>query len=278
MDRPEVSVIIPAYRAERTLNRALGSILTCGLSPDVVEIVIASDDGHDYRRTLRPGPQRIVAAPIGAVRTGPGEARNRALAVAQGHFIAFLDADDSWEPGFLSALLPLARRQGAAFARTVVLDQDGRELLRLPPQAEDLTLAHLGQTGASYHPLMARRLARPFTRLPAQDVRHAAELLARLGGTAPLGRAFYQLHMSPGSVTADPDFAAKVDAAYVAHVEDILAGAGDIEDRMRPAVAQVFRDKARLNAAYVAAGEEAGSFYHFMAGRLSPEGAAAPRP
>lgn len=256
---------MPAYRARGTLPRALASIATCGLPAKLIEIVIASDDGTDYR----PVPSRAfrtVHVPHGPIRTGPGAARNRALAMATGDMIAFMDADDTWGPGYLSSLLPLARRHGAAFGLTAILD-GSREILRLPPDADRLTLSDLGRYGASFVPVMSRALITPFSKLPSQDVRHVAELLARLGGSAPLGRAVYQLRLNPVSVTAADGFSARVAAAYARHIADIKAGRDGIPRHMRDDVAQVFRDKALLNADYMAHGQPGEAFYEFIARR-----------
>ncbi|PJE28738.1 Glycosyl transferase family 2 [Pseudooceanicola antarcticus] len=267
MERPEISVIIPVYRAEVTLPRALASVMASGMPPDQVEVVLASDDGTDYRE-LAPDGLRVSATPLGPVRTGPGAARNRALAQAQGRFYAFLDADDSWEPGYLAALLPLARRHGAAFGQTSVLDA-GQQILRMPQGADRLRLQDLGHYGGSFHPLLARAQARPFTSHPSQDVRHAAELLARLGGSAPLAPVAYQLRLSESSVTAETDFSDRVARAYACHVSEILAGAGDLPEAMRAPCAEVFRAKARLNTAYGREARPGQSFYGFIAERLA---------
>ena len=273
MARPTVSVIIPAYRAEASLPGAVASIGACGLPPEDVEIVVASDDGQDYRALLPEGP-RYAFPPVGAVQSGAGPARNRALAEARGHYIAFLDADDSWEPDYLTYLLPLAQRHGAAFGRTAVIE-DGMEILRLPPGPGDvLRLEDLGRTGASFHPVLARRLARAFTTHLSQDVRHAAELLARVGGTAPLGRAAYRLHLSGRSTTASDDFSARVARAYDSHLAEIEAGSpgnAGLTPRLRARLAEVFRDKARLNAAYGRDAAPGQSFYAFIAERLAAE-------
>ncbi|KAA2314626.1 glycosyltransferase family 2 protein [Pseudooceanicola sediminis] len=263
MSLPYVTVIIPAYRAADTLPAALASIRTCGLPPDQVEVIIASDDGQDY--ATRFTDPMLAFTPVGPVRSGAGPARNRALAQARGNFIAYLDADDTWSPGYLAALVPLARRHGAAFGLTSVYS-DGKELMQLPRRdGFTLSLEDFGATGASYHPVLERHQARPFTNQPSQDVRHAVELLARLGGTAPLGQARYCLNLNPDSATADGTFARRVGLAYQRHIAQIEAGEGDIPDAMRARCAQVFRDKDRLNHAFTNSATPGLSYYDFVA-------------
>lgn len=276
MPLPVVSVVIPAFRAQATLPAALASIRTSGLDPEDLEVIVASDDGTDYRAVL-PADPMLRYTPVGPRQTGAGPARNRALQQVRGAFIAFLDADDTWAPGYLAALLPLARRFGAAFGSTAVLS-DGMEILRLPHAAAEhaageppasalLTLEDMGRTGASYHPLLIRQQARPFTAHLCQDIRHSAELLARLGGSAPLGPTLYQLRMNGVSTTAGADFSRRAEAAYHAHLQEIAGGQGDIPDPLRLRVAQVFRDKAALNAAYMADRTPGQSFYAYVAAR-----------
>lgn len=267
MTRPRVSVIIPVYRARRTLPRALASVAACGLPPEEVEVVIASDDGSDYA-PLVPAGLRGTFTPLGPTRTGPGPARNRALQAATGEMLAFLDADDTWAPGYLAALVPLAQRHGAAFGRTVILDE-GVTVVTLPGPQERLSLSDIGRTGASYHPVLIRDHAAEFTPHPAQDVRHAAALLARLGGSAPLADAVYQLRLRPTSVTAADGFSARVAQAYDQHIAEIEAET-DLPPDMRHELAEVFREKARLNAAYRTEAAPGESFYAFVARRLGP--------
>lgn len=263
MTRPLVSVIIPAWRARPTLARALRSVAVSGLPPRVVEIVIASDDGTEYRRALPPG-QRIVLAPHGPVATGPGAARNRAIRASSGAVIAFLDADDSWAPGYLAALVPLARRHGAAFARTAVIDGH-RRILMMPPQGTRLHLSDLGRYGGSFPPVLTRALLDDFTPLPSQDVRFSATLLARLGGVAPLARTEYRLRLRDGSVTAARGFADRVGRAYARHIAELEGGAGRLSPAMRHQVIAVFRQKIALNQRYMQEAAPGESFYAFVA-------------
>lgn len=265
--RPLVSVIIPAFRASSTLPAALSSIARSGLPPEQVEVVIAPDDGQSYDDLPDLG-LRITRCATHHMATGAGPARNRAIARATSPMIAFLDADDTWEPGYLAVLLSLAQQDGAAFGRTrVVL---GRQtLLHLPSVGQtSLGFADLGQTGASFHPLARRELVGPFRNRPAQDVLHAMEILSLVGGCAPIGKTSYNLHLNPQSATAQAAFARRIDQAYRAHMRAIETGSTRIATQHDFAARDAFEAKAQLNRAYAQAGT-AQFFYQFMQDRLS---------
>jgi glycosyltransferase involved in cell wall biosynthesis len=114
-----VSVVIPFYRGEARLGRALRSIERQTLRPREVVLV---DDGS-------PEPLRVedhaagVTLPLRVVRhprnRGIPAARNSGVRAAAGEWIAFLDQDDEWAPGKLERQWRCA--QGAADPlRTVV--------------------------------------------------------------------------------------------------------------------------------------------------------------
>jgi glycosyltransferase involved in cell wall biosynthesis len=147
-----ISVIIPACGAEPFIRRAVRSVLGQTCPPS--EIVIASDDGTDYAELLRArglADPRIRCVSTGAVRTGPANARNTALAAASGRIIATLDADDLLAPRALEILAPLACLHGAAYCRPSFVDQaTGTELESLdrrlpsgPVQLEDLLTSQI---------------------------------------------------------------------------------------------------------------------------------------
>ncbi len=97
-EQPLVSVILPAYNAERFIERARASVrartdrnlevmVVDDGSQDRTAPLVEAAAGRDARITLLRQPNRGVAA-----------ARNRAIAEANGTFIAPLDADDLWAP------------------------------------------------------------------------------------------------------------------------------------------------------------------------------------
>lgn len=106
-ERPEVSVIIPAYNAAATIDRALDSVAR--QRHPHLEVVIGDDCSTDdlRRAACRTDlPVRMVRLPV---NRGASAARNAAIAASRGRFVAFLDADDEWLEGKLERQLPLLR-------------------------------------------------------------------------------------------------------------------------------------------------------------------------
>ena len=96
----DVSVIIPAYRAVDTIERALASVAAQSLKPlEVIVVDDGSDDGTlEAAQRMCDAMSGIRLIVIGQENKGAGAARNRALEEAKGEYIAFLDSDDEWLP------------------------------------------------------------------------------------------------------------------------------------------------------------------------------------
>jgi glycosyltransferase involved in cell wall biosynthesis len=100
MIHPSVSVIIPAYRAARTIGRAVDSVLAQTCPPD--EVIIVDDGSPDEQELLAAlEPYRDRVTRIRKPNGGVASARNLGIDRSQGELIAFLDADDYWEPAKL---------------------------------------------------------------------------------------------------------------------------------------------------------------------------------
>ena len=105
MPNPLVSVIVPVYNAEKTIENTLRSVL-CQTLPDFE--VVAVDDGSTDKslsicRSLAQEDSRIrvLSRPNG----GCGAARNTALDAALGTYLCFVDADDKLEPDALENMV-----------------------------------------------------------------------------------------------------------------------------------------------------------------------------
>lgn len=114
---PAVSVLMPCLNAGRALTDAVASVQAQDFED--WELIIAddgSDDGSvEVMQRLASEDSRIRCLLNADVRTGAARTRNRALDDAQGRYIAFLDADDSWRPHKLSTQLDVMATEKVPF-------------------------------------------------------------------------------------------------------------------------------------------------------------------
>ena len=88
---PEVSVIVPAYQAGKTIDRCLQSLARQTVAPETYEVLVVDDGSSDETHTR--------AAAYGGVRlftqdhAGPAAARNLGVQHARGAIVLFTDAD-----------------------------------------------------------------------------------------------------------------------------------------------------------------------------------------
>jgi len=129
---PRVSVVIPAYNAERFLAQAVGSVL--GQTYRDLEVIVIDDGSTDATSS-------VVDSYAGRIRyqrqanAGVSAARNAGFRLAAGEFVAFLDADDLWEPTKLErqiALLDTRPGNGLCFSAFHRVDGNLRVIQTVP--------------------------------------------------------------------------------------------------------------------------------------------------
>lgn len=233
---PEISILMAAYGLRAEIAAAVASVFAHA-EGTTVEVIIASDDGTEYRDCL-PADPRLVFAPIGPVASGAAAARNRALALARGEFVTMLDADDAYEgqADGLAAALALARRWGAAVIPSIIRAPDGAALRQVPPSGTpSLGWREWREVFASLHLLQPRAMARPFRPFRLiDDVIWDLQGLARAGGRAPVCAALaYRYQLRPGQLTES--LAGRFDTDYakaLAELRDRPADFGDAAPEM----------------------------------------------
>ena len=104
-ERPSFSVVLPAYQVAESIAEAVESALVRPAPP--LEIVLSADGSTDgIKSALRQYRDRVVL--LRRPHRGVCAARNAALEVVRGDFVANLDADDVFLPEHLEALGDLA--------------------------------------------------------------------------------------------------------------------------------------------------------------------------
>ena len=96
---PAISVIVPCFNNQETIERALESVCAQTITP--IEVLVIDDASTDYSVVIvehfikRFKVLRIIKF---SINQGAAKARNAGWDLAQGDLIAFLDADDTWHP------------------------------------------------------------------------------------------------------------------------------------------------------------------------------------
>lgn len=123
---PSVSIIIPAYNSMNTILSSLDSALKQGVDCEVIIVDDCSTDGtFDAVKHLI--DDKTVIYYRNKENCGVAYSRNFGVRVAQGEYIAFLDADDVWRKGKLRAQLRLLEKTGAVLCGTAreLMKEDG---------------------------------------------------------------------------------------------------------------------------------------------------------
>lgn len=126
---PAVSVIVPTRDRPWFLARALDSIAAQSFRD--LEVLVVNDGGAGVESVLDAFASRLVIHYVRhPVSRGPAAARNSALGLARGQYIAYLDDDDRFQPDHLRTLMA-ALQNGAhpvAYADpTWMLEEKGGE-------------------------------------------------------------------------------------------------------------------------------------------------------
>lgn len=109
---PELSVLMPAFNEEASIETAIEHVLAAELGVDGVELIVVENGSTDRTRKILEGREWPAGVRILYVdrNVGKGDAIRRALAEARGDYTAVLDADLEYEASDLAHLLePLLR-------------------------------------------------------------------------------------------------------------------------------------------------------------------------
>lgn len=127
MDNSLITIIIPMFNVEHYIERCLNSIFKQNYRN--IELILIDDCSGDqtlklceYLRSKCPFDMTVIC---NNENRGVSFSRNRALKMAKGEYVAFVDADDYVEPGYISELydickshkdyLPMCKSRGCDF-------------------------------------------------------------------------------------------------------------------------------------------------------------------
>lgn len=127
-----VSIITPAYNAERFVGETMESILH--QTYPHWELLIIDDGSRDSTpeilKRYAAKDSRII--PIRQENAGSAAARNTGIRQAKGRYIVLLDADDLWEPDFLEKQLKFMAEKNAllVYSSFKRINEQGKEILK----------------------------------------------------------------------------------------------------------------------------------------------------
>ena len=290
-----ISIIIPAYRAQGTLVRAVASVVA--QSHAAWQLIVVSDDGFDYQNFLTAqgfSDPRFVFTSTGQVGAGCHRARNAGLPLITGEALTWLDADDAYTPDRLAGLLPLAHTYGAAADRLLCLNaQTGaplfasdsahvcatRGLSASPlPDSEAVVTLDLAEFLSLDQPLVPL-IMRPFVqeRLAgielAEDVIANIRLLDQLPQIGWWQKPAYHYYIRTDSLAHSDTAGQAFDQAYADYEQRLETGDGfGLSDQARALARQGLMRKRALNQAFCAArqSDPALTFQAFLARQTAP--------
>src|SRR5688500_7525494 len=111
---PTVSLIVAAYDEEAVVARKVANALALDYPRERLEVVVASDGSSDA--TVQQARQAGADLVLDLERGGKIRAQDAAVARSSGDIVAFSDANSTWEPGALRALVGAFADPGVGYA------------------------------------------------------------------------------------------------------------------------------------------------------------------
>lgn len=141
-DKPNVSLIIPAYNAEKYIVRTLDNALAQTLFN--LEIIVVDDGSTDRTPAIIDwyGEKYSNIMVIHQENKGVAAARNTGIEAAKGEYIGFMDNDDMIHPEMMKRLYDSAKRNDCDVSTTSVyrIKQNGYEKFIQYPLEEDVAI------------------------------------------------------------------------------------------------------------------------------------------
>lgn len=119
---PAVTVIVPAWNAEGTIQSCLNSLLASDYPKDRTEVIVVDNASTDRTSELLSRYRNRVLV-LREEKRGPSAARNRGLRAASGSVVAFTDADCEVDPAWLRTLISSLRDSSVGIVGGKILSQ-----------------------------------------------------------------------------------------------------------------------------------------------------------
>jgi glycosyltransferase involved in cell wall biosynthesis len=136
-----VSAVIPTYKRELELGRAVESVLSQQLPGADVEVIVVNDSGEPLAPAGWQDDPRVIV--LTAHRAERCFARNAGASISRGAYLHFLDDDDMLLPGAYAALVERATATSAVwtYGAYEVVDREDRHLETIRPSIRGFIFA-----------------------------------------------------------------------------------------------------------------------------------------
>ncbi len=132
-ETPLISIVTPVYNSEKFLEDAITSVQNQTYSNWQLILIddASSDNSEKIAEEFYLEDSRIIYERL-PVNGGPAVSRNRAIELAKGDYIAFLDSDDFWAPDKLEIQVDFMQRNNCdvSFTSYLQVDEEGNSLGR----------------------------------------------------------------------------------------------------------------------------------------------------
>lgn len=123
-----ISIIIPAYNAEKFIRETVNSVLAQTFTD--FEIIVSDDGSTDSTATIISGFDDPRIKYLHSPNAGVSTARNKGAALATGDYLAFIDADDLFYPENLNKKIQFLKSHpefDLVFADCDIIDENGNK-------------------------------------------------------------------------------------------------------------------------------------------------------
>lgn len=165
MEKPYISVIIPAYNAAHTIETTLNSVYAQNM--DRIQIIVVDDGSLDntYRIATEFAQENSQGKTFIIVKQenrGVSAARNRGIDLAKGKYLFFLDSDDLLEPDCLSELFKEAELTNSEIVMCG-FDEVGENGTVLTPFEQHYRFPNKGMDGTKLLKLLLKKSTKIWT-------------------------------------------------------------------------------------------------------------------
>jgi len=125
INKPRISVVIPAYNCEKTISKTIASVINQTFTD--WELIIVNDGSTDTTLDIISQIDDSRIQIFSFDNAGGNVSRNRGLKYAVGEFISFLDADDIWTSDKLASQLKVLQENpqiAVAYSWTDYIDEN----------------------------------------------------------------------------------------------------------------------------------------------------------